>query len=107
FFSSRRRHTRFSRDWSSDVCSSDLGSSAGRTRPRQQEDRAGAAVCRRLESDAPARLFEQRSRDREAEAAATGPGGEAGRAETERAEERRGGTECGGGGPEAPGRVAG
>src|SRR5690606_40067920 len=23
--SSRRRHTRFSRDWSSDVCSSDLG----------------------------------------------------------------------------------
>src|SRR5690606_40234243 len=26
FFSSRRRHTRFSRDWSSDVCSSDLNS---------------------------------------------------------------------------------
>src|SRR5690606_39737321 len=26
FFSSRRRHTRFSRDWSSDVCSSDLTS---------------------------------------------------------------------------------
>src|SRR5690606_40611576 len=25
-FSSRRRYTRFSRDWSSDVCSSDLGS---------------------------------------------------------------------------------
>src|SRR5690606_39276342 len=24
-FSSRSRHTRFSRDWSSDVCSSDLG----------------------------------------------------------------------------------
>src|SRR5690606_40380094 len=24
FFSSRRRHTSFSRDWSSDVCSSDL-----------------------------------------------------------------------------------
>src|SRR5690606_39457366 len=24
FFSRRRRHTRFSRDWSSDVCSSDL-----------------------------------------------------------------------------------
>src|SRR5690606_40107455 len=30
FFSSRRRHTRFSRDWSSDVCSSDLsGKSVG------------------------------------------------------------------------------
>src|SRR5437870_11734452 len=29
FFSSRRRHTRWPRDWSSDVCSSDLSSSAG------------------------------------------------------------------------------
>src|SRR3989449_5069854 len=29
FFSSRRRHTRCSRDWSSDVCSSDLGWSLG------------------------------------------------------------------------------
>src|SRR5690606_40388921 len=28
FFSSRRRHTRFSRDWSSDVCSSDLAGGA-------------------------------------------------------------------------------
>src|SRR6266496_5790449 len=27
FFSSRRRHTRSLRDWSSDVCSSDLGGS--------------------------------------------------------------------------------
>src|SRR5690625_7750540 len=33
FFSSRRRHTRWPRDWSSDVCSSDLvaGSAAGVT----------------------------------------------------------------------------
>src|SRR5205809_5723048 len=29
FFSSRRRHTRCSRDWSSDVCSSDLGGATG------------------------------------------------------------------------------
>src|SRR6266542_3353512 len=29
FFSSRRRHTRCYRDWSSDVCSSDLASSLG------------------------------------------------------------------------------
>src|SRR5690606_40924522 len=36
FFSSRRRHTRFSRDWSSDVCSSDL----------QQEDKHQAFVLR-------------------------------------------------------------
>src|SRR5690606_40560462 len=28
-FSSRRRHTRLPRDWSSDVCSSDLGASLG------------------------------------------------------------------------------
>src|SRR2546430_17545715 len=28
FFSSRRRHTRFDCDWSSDVCSSDLASAA-------------------------------------------------------------------------------
>src|SRR2546429_7051617 len=39
FFSSRRRHTRCSRDWSSDVCSSDLGapersSSAVKVRPK-------------------------------------------------------------------------
>src|SRR5687768_17922199 len=30
FFSSRRRHTRCSRDWSSDVCSSDLDRLEGR-----------------------------------------------------------------------------
>src|SRR2546429_5478552 len=48
FFSSRRRHTRCSRDWSSDVCSSDLHllesellraalrHRADRTRPRQR-----------------------------------------------------------------------
>src|SRR6266446_7236156 len=29
FFSSRRRHTRLQGDWSSDVCSSDLGIGAG------------------------------------------------------------------------------
>src|SRR5580693_5313640 len=30
FFSSRRRHTRWNCDWSSDVCSSDLGEGAGK-----------------------------------------------------------------------------
>src|SRR5690606_39852920 len=34
FFSSRRRHTRFSRDWSSDVCSSDLLPLHPNQRPR-------------------------------------------------------------------------
>src|SRR5436305_7985588 len=33
FFSSRRRHTRCGRDWSSDVCSSDLGPRARPGRP--------------------------------------------------------------------------
>src|SRR5438067_13133569 len=34
FFSSRRRHTRSKRDWSSNVCSSDLGLSSGGWRSR-------------------------------------------------------------------------
>src|SRR2546429_1148008 len=33
FFSSRRRHTSCSRDWSSDVCSSDLGATPARPSP--------------------------------------------------------------------------
>src|SRR5207302_4301209 len=44
FFSSRRRHTRFSRDWSSDVCSSDLVRDRRRRLPRvgpaRERDRA-------------------------------------------------------------------
>src|SRR3712207_9573794 len=35
FFSSRRRHTRYWRDWSSDVCSSDLGRDAEAERQPQ------------------------------------------------------------------------
>src|SRR2546430_3497407 len=35
FFSSRRRHTRFDCDWSSDVCSSDLASAVPRLLPKQ------------------------------------------------------------------------
>src|SRR5438093_5952687 len=55
FFSSRRRHTRLVSDWSSDVCSSDLGCStlrctsfcprhrtrSPRWRPRSEERRVG------------------------------------------------------------------
>src|SRR5205809_3229149 len=40
FFSSRRRHTRCSRDWSSDVCSSDLGFLTGNARYRITPQRA-------------------------------------------------------------------
>src|SRR5690606_16478074 len=38
FFSSRRRHTRFSRDWSSDVCSSDLRKGMERRLKTQQRN---------------------------------------------------------------------
>src|SRR5690606_39734626 len=37
FFSSRRRHTRFSRDWSSDVCSSDLRADTERAALLEEE----------------------------------------------------------------------
>src|SRR5256884_10009914 len=45
FFSSRRRHTRCSRDWSSDVCSSDLGETRPAYRPLDAYDapEAGSA----------------------------------------------------------------
>src|SRR6266542_5094927 len=60
FFSSRRRHTRCYRDWSSDVCSSDLAgpcrcrrsgrsrtrSRAGRRRRRRSEERRVGKECR-------------------------------------------------------------
>src|SRR5438445_12323017 len=41
FFSSRRRHTRYWRDWSSDVCSSDLRTMAGKLLARADIDDAG------------------------------------------------------------------
>src|SRR2546430_8126514 len=42
FFSSRRRHTRFDCDWSSDVCSSDLWSDGFALEPRVV---AGILIC--------------------------------------------------------------
>src|SRR6266511_5373515 len=46
FFSSRRRHTRFSRDWSSDVCSSDLDPDRITSAPVEEERRpAGYALA--------------------------------------------------------------
>src|SRR5690606_39585179 len=52
FFSSRRRHTRFSRDWSSDVCSSDLHSGRERRPDLQsaglQDDKAPRRGARGL-----------------------------------------------------------
>src|SRR2546429_5794904 len=39
FFSSRRRHTRCSRDWSSDVCSSDLRPAEEKIKRADQQER--------------------------------------------------------------------
>src|SRR2546430_10005291 len=47
FFSSRRRHTRFDCDWSSDVCSSDLRADLQRSR-----DLAARRVISKAEQDA-------------------------------------------------------
>src|SRR2546430_10387492 len=51
FFSSRRRHTRFDCDWSSDVCSSDLTKVLGVTvtveRIDMTDDEQIIAICRR------------------------------------------------------------
>src|SRR5690606_40802647 len=43
FFSSRRRHTRFSRDWSSDVCSSDLATLFTGKRERKVDKKPSSA----------------------------------------------------------------
>src|SRR5690606_40449992 len=51
FFSSRRRHTRFSRDWSSDVCSSDLDRLAVMLAGRVAEKLAFSEVSSGAESD--------------------------------------------------------
>src|SRR6267154_450771 len=48
FFSSRRRHTRWTGDWSSDVCSSDLG---GEKEPRALPGHVQVDVAERVLAD--------------------------------------------------------
>src|SRR3712207_8402278 len=48
FFSSRRRHTRYWRDWSSDVCSSDLQSEDDALRATQETEPVAVLVLRDL-----------------------------------------------------------
>src|SRR5699024_11690258 len=71
FFSSRRRHTRSKRDWSSDVCSSDLGTGDGQRptthgRPAHVGHRGGLRNHRRgrVRSTEPRRTHRQRSEER-------------------------------------------
>src|SRR5207253_2749236 len=47
-FSSRRRHTRWPRDWSSDVCSSDLLEEAWRAHVKGSDDAARKAILETL-----------------------------------------------------------
>src|SRR5690554_7890876 len=70
FFSSRRRHTRCGRDWSSDVCSSDLLPDFMEVRPllidmlRFMERKAPEATVREVAEVLGARLKNLRSEER-------------------------------------------
>src|SRR2546430_10686791 len=86
FFSSRRRHTRFDCDWSSDVCSSDLDGVCGSNQRR-------SAVSVKTGSSPPGRWDVARSDDAETRAARWEK--EANDLSTQvRSEERRVGKEC-------------
>src|SRR5689334_24475078 len=88
FFSSRRRHTRWNCDWSSDVCSSDLGRAVGL---RRQAPRARLLGRHQR----PRRGCQRGARERGAGAAIAGQAGQgAGAAGQGRSEERRVGKEC-------------
>src|SRR2546429_7566364 len=51
FFSSRRRHTRCSRDWSSDVCSSDLAKRRCESKRGIERTRGSVALLEVSDSD--------------------------------------------------------
>src|SRR3712207_7878269 len=80
FFSSRRRHTRYWRDWSSDVCSSDLPRRHGRYSERLGEQRSLGALTGTRGSE---------QNDAHRSSLPPGPLGREGRSE-----ERRVGKEC-------------
>src|SRR3712207_8207467 len=88
FFSSRRRHTRYWRDWSSDVCSSDLLHVDLRGLP------AVDALAARVDAPHPVAVAAARAviAERRAELLAGGNGEDD--LERRRSEERRVGKEC-------------
>src|SRR3712207_6868844 len=86
FFSSRRRHTRYWRDWSSDVCSSDLS--------RHREALIADAQAQQAEILAAAQAEQERLiSETEVYRGAVDRADELG-AQTARSEERRVGKEC-------------
>src|SRR2546429_9732291 len=94
FFSSRRRHTRCSRDWSSDVCSSDLRDHQESVlhRPLAGAQKEGGAMPKLVESSAQRRKLLSEI-ERLAEVAIFGTLSETYRT-CGRSEERRVGKEC-------------
>src|SRR5690606_40480560 len=86
FFSSRRRHTRFSRDWSSDVCSSDLAEA--RVAAAEQIHAAAEAALENTRVRAPFTGTVLRKDAEVGEVVAPSVAG------TGRSEERRVGKEC-------------
>src|SRR5205085_5609673 len=93
FFSSRRRHTRFDCDWSSDVCSSDLIADTGKAAayPRGQANSLQFAARERIAGPTEREIAEA---DLLQKAEPRGDFGQNGLSDWERSEERRVGKEC-------------
>src|SRR5699024_11855325 len=86
FFSSRRRHTRSKRDWSSDVCSSDLApAAAGAAAPSRARGRRTPTKVRFVRAHGSSSVFP-------AQQSPLQPAG-AGEQQHDRSEERRVGKE--------------
>src|SRR5256886_6381415 len=88
FFSSRRRHTRFDCDWSSDVCSSDLD------RPRARSSRRSSTCSSAAAPPCPTPRPSSASSTSSASAWSTRSGPRRWRSADTRSEERRVGKEC-------------
>src|SRR3712207_8349040 len=86
FFSSRRRHTRYWRDWSSDVCSSDLDRLLGGCPLRLGRGTTVAAPAGNVAVLLMSSSFGRRARDRNSSLSPSGT--------FSRSEERRVGKEC-------------
>src|SRR5207253_5149548 len=93
FFSSRRRHTRWPRDWSSDVCSSDLMAERSRISNSPPCRSMKKSICSRRRAaglakaqEIPVSYYPSARRQTQS----------LGRRRSPRSEERRVGKECGG-----------